>query len=164
LIRLGSGNRRPSRMCRTARTSHRRGDDVRIRRRVARRGASRSDEDRPSAWPSGARARDVRARRSPSSCASPPFETIDPPVHAARTHRPDRPRSTAPARDCWSNGGPSAASALPTARVTLSGFDREPSAARPVRESRPPDRPDELLDRINRRFGKGAIRHATGLK
>ena len=48
--------------------------------------------------------------------------------------------------------------------VTLSGFDREPTPQPDLFENPPTAPEDELLDRINRRFGKGAIRHATGLK
>jgi DNA polymerase-4 len=48
--------------------------------------------------------------------------------------------------------------------ITLSGFDREPTPQRDLFAQPPAGPADELLDRINRRFGKGAIRHATGLK
>ena len=48
--------------------------------------------------------------------------------------------------------------------ITLSGFDREPTQQRDLFDKPRAGPADELLDRINQRFGKGAIRHATGLK
>jgi DNA polymerase-4 len=49
--------------------------------------------------------------------------------------------------------------------VTLSGFEAPPEQAQVGLFAAPPParRPDQVLDRINRRFGKGAIGRASGL-
>jgi hypothetical protein len=46
----------------------------------------------------------------------------------------------------------------------LSGFDAPPEQTQAGLFAAPPARrPDQVLDRINRRFGKGAIGRASGL-